>query len=269
MSQQILLFRRLDVADVNAMPAWWFIAPPSPTAYVGFGQALALKCLSEEDRGAFQGVGIIHHDFRLRAEKIPRAPHEWSPHQFRGASLVDEKDYATPGIKGLALSLQPSVRCDVTTSIAVVFDGDVEIDDDRVAGFTHSARLSGGQILNPHDPIRVGNMEEARQAIGNGFSVHLREDLMQPKPGEDNLDALLRATHPDAQTRAEMPWVMPSLLGYATITDIAQRAFARDGLPHAFAEPLVGLVQMKSLRQAEIPVWKYQRPHERVFSVGY
>ena len=52
-------------------------------------------------------------------------------------------------------------------------------------------------------------------------------------------------------------WLSPAVLGYATITSFAHRPGARGGYPHAFAEPLVGLVQFVSIRHHEtsIPWW--------------
>ena len=52
---------------------------------------------------------------------------------------------------------------------------------------------------------------------------------------------------PDA-TRGNT-WLAAACVGYAAITEFAHRADAREGYTHAFAEPLVGMVQYCSLRQ--------------------
>lgn len=263
MSKQILIYRRLEVQHANAMPAWWFLAPPSPTSFVGFGQALALKCIPKDQQKSFLGVSIVFHEHEFLAEKLKS---NLSPHQFRAASFVDEQDYAD----GVSLSMQPTARCRMTVSVAVVFDEDAEIDDYAVEAFSHGARIAGGEIVNPQDPARGEKISDFREAVQSGFGVHLRSDLMAPLPGEDRLDALLRATRPDHDTRKENPWVMPALLGYAQITNFAIRGNSRESLPHAFVEPLIGLIQLKSVRQEpDLPVWSYQRPHERAFTVGY
>jgi len=49
----------------------------------------------------------------------------------------------------------------------------------------------------------------------------------------------------------ERKWLLPAVMGYATITPFAQRVGVREDVPHAFAEPLVGLVHYKSVRQVQ------------------
>jgi len=93
MSQFIVLLPRLEVTGANAQGAWWFLAPPGPTAYVGFGQALALKCLPPGAGHEFVGVGAVVHDYRLRAEKIAKT-YSWLPHQLRAAALINGDDYS-------------------------------------------------------------------------------------------------------------------------------------------------------------------------------
>ena len=44
-------------------------------------------------------------------------------------------------------------------------------------------------------------------------------------------------------------WLSAACLGYAAITPFEHRGGVRCGYTHAFAEPLVGMVQYRSLRQ--------------------
>jgi hypothetical protein len=60
---------------------------------------------------------------------------------------------------------------------------------------------------------------------------------------------------------------MPTALGYLTITEFQNRKNVRGGLPHAFAEPLVGMVQYQALRRAGIPIWKAANPDAQTFLV--
>lgn len=265
MSYAIVVFPRLEVTAANAMPAWWFIAPPSPTSYVGFGQSLALRCVVDAPPDAFVGVGIVLHDYRLRAEKV-RGAYSYLPHQLRSASFINKEDHVA---NSTSLSLQPTARCDMTVSVAVVFKEDTNIDPDRVRRFMHNARIAGGVVTQSRAHTLESSHSDVRKRLGTGFAVHSRLDLMVPGDGKDPLDALLQATRPDAQTREKHPWVIPATLGYAAVTDIEDRVWTRDGHPHAFAEPLVGLVQLKPLKQAAIPTWRYQQPAKDVFLVGY
>jgi CRISPR-associated protein Csy2 len=65
-------------------------------------------------------------------------------------------------------------------------------------------------------------------------------------------------------------WIVPTTLGYAPITEFADRTGAREGYPHAYAEPLVGLVQYVSVnRYAESPppLWRHAWLPNDVFVV--
>ena len=267
MSQFIVLLPRMEVTGANAQPAWWFLAPPSPTAYVGFGQALALRCLPPDAANDFVGVGAVVHDYRLRAEKLPDS-YSLLPHQLRAAALINADDYSSKNKN--ALSLQPTARCDLTVSLAIVFEEGASVSKDKVEIFLRNARLAGGVVSADSPEFEfIEGMAQVRTRLKTGSAVHARPDLMVPATGEDALDALLHATLPTQENHDVNPWVMPAALGYATVTKIQDRVWTRDGHPHAFAEPLVGLVQLKLLRDAPIPVWKYQRPSERVFLVGH
>lgn len=266
MSQFIVLLPRMEVTGANALSTWWFVAPPSPTAYVGFGQALALQCLPPEFGHEFIGVGAVIHDYRLRAEKVD-GTYSWLPHQLRAAALINADDYSSKNKN--ALSLQPTARCDMTVSLAIVFEEGASVDMDRVEKFMRNARIAGGVVgADSPKPVTLENMRQVKNHIKTGFALHARSDLMVPAEGEDILDALLRATLPTTEQRQSTPWLMPAMMGFATVTGVKDRVWTRDGHPHAFAEPLVGLVQLKSLKDASIPTWKYQRPSERVFLVG-
>ncbi|QRX80828.1 type I-F CRISPR-associated protein Csy2 [Glaciimonas sp. PAMC28666] len=267
MSRFIVLLPRMEVTGANALSAWWFLAPPSPTAYVGFGQALALKCLPPELAHQFIGVGTVIHDYRLRAEKVNGA-YSLLPHQLRAAALINTDDYSSKNKN--ALSLQPTARCDMTVSLAIVFDEGASVNMDYVEIFLRNARMAGGAVaMDSPKPITLENMREVKNHLKTGFALHARNDLMVPAEGEDALDALLSATLPTTEQRQASPWLMPATMGFVTVTDIRDRVWTRDGHPHAFAEPLVGLVQLKSLKDTFIPTWKYERPSERVFLVGH
>jgi CRISPR-associated protein Csy2 len=267
MSQFIVLLPRLEVTGANAQGAWWFLAPPGPTAYVGFGQALALKCLPPGAGHEFVGVGAVVHDYRLRAEKIAKT-YSWLPHQLRAAALINGDDYSSKNKN--ALSLQPTARCDLTVSLAIVFEEGASVDQDKLEVFMRSARIAGGVVsVNSLDPVYLDNMGQVRERLGTGSALHARPDLMVPASGEDTLDALLRATQPTREAREANPWIIPATMGYAKVTKAQERVWTRDGHLHAFAEPLVGLVQLKSLKAASIPVWKFKKPSDRVFLVGH
>lgn len=71
---------------------------------------------------------------------------------------------------------------------------------------------------------------------------------------------------PITECIADFSWLSATSLGYSLINEPTERVNARDGYPHAFAEPLLGLVQYRFIRQtdnAKLPFWqgKWQNTH--------
>ena len=83
-------------------------------------------------------------------------------------------------------------------------------------------------------------------------------DESAPAPAESAAPALTR-----------MSWLAPAVLGYAMTTAPAHRAGVRGDHEHAFAEPLIGLVQFVSQRQhtGPVPWWRHGWSADDVFLV--
>lgn len=83
-------------------------------------------------------------------------------------------------------------------------------------------------------------------------------DESAPAPAESAAPALTR-----------MSWLAPAVLGYAMTTEPAHRAGVRGDHEHAFAEPLIGLVQFVSQRQhaGPVPWWRHGWSADDVFLV--
>jgi CRISPR-associated protein Csy2 len=246
------------------------------------------------------GVAIIHHTAQLHGEQFGY----FRPEQRRGAVFIDEGDYSSKNKH--ALSLQPTASFSGEFSLIVQFDEYAEISVQEVKTFLMRARLAGGQILEHGKPSVFTSENELRQQIRSGYWLIDRCDLMQKANGEDWLDVLLRVTAKrdwrkpsDSLPAADAPnddddtedndtddssedswqqqeirtplrssWIVPTTLGYALLTAAVARAGAREGYPHAFAEPLVGPVQYVSPRNygdRTLPVWQHDWPRDDVF----
>lgn len=99
---------------------------------------------------------------------------------------------------------------------------------------------------------------------------HAGRDCRHPEHKEVNPSAGM--TEQSLNSNSTMPdsWLTPTTLGYATITDFARRAGVRDNYPHAYAEPLVGLVQYVTPRawgDRPLPLWRGHWPQPDVFIV--
>lgn len=253
-----LLIPRLEIRNANAQPAWWLIGAPPPTAFHGFAHALGRATEATPN-----GVGIVHHDIQFLGEEVGNRLH---PHQFRAAGLIDKDDYSSKNAH--VLSSQPTARCHLTASLVIRFsdaEGD-NLSQARVERFLAGARLAGGNVLE-HGKLGIpSDWDGVEKALRRwrGFALHERQDLMVKQPGErDFLDVLLRLTRPTPENRQAYPWLMPTTLGYRAISPIERRVNSRQNLPHAYAEPLVGLVQYRPLRDGGLPIWEWRHDPAR------
>jgi hypothetical protein len=116
-------------------------------------------------------------------------------------------------------------------------------------------RFAGGSICIPHVKS-FDSLEQARRTIG----FTLQEEPIPPGDG-DSLERLIDAVSPH---KGMDGWLMPSLMGYRMIEEPAfNRAGARGGYPHAYADPLIGIVRAEGLaRTSKIPRWDwhYDKP---------
>jgi len=295
MTATFLLIPRLRVQGANAQATWWLMNPTPVMACTMFGHALGRHL----NQSAI-GVAILHHTAQLHGEQFGY----FQPEQRRGAVFIDEGDYSSKNKH--ALSLQPTASFSGEFSLIVQFDEYAEISMQQVETFLMRARLAGGQILEYGKPSVFTSESELLKQIRSGFWLIDRRDLMQKADGEDWLDVLLRVTAkrdwrkpsdslPAAdssngeddtedddtadcdddpwqfqKTLTPLPssWIAPTTLGYALLTAAVPRAGAREGYPHAFAEPLVGPVQYVSPRDygdRPLPIWRHGWPRDDVF----
>ena len=158
---------RLSISNANAQPAAWLVAAPSPTAYLGFAHQTGRVL------GTFiSGVAIVHHHLEFRAEKFDRS---LAPHQFRAAGLINSTDYASTNKH--ALALQPSVRCNVTVSLALECPDDASLPADVLNDWLARARIAGGTI-NPDfgTPVRGLEWDDLTKQLKTGYTVVERSD---------------------------------------------------------------------------------------------
>lgn len=275
-----LVIPRIRVQNANAQPAWWMIGPPPMTAYAGFSHALALAL----GYNTCQGFGVVHHDIQFQGE-FEGEKGLFLPHQFRAASFIDKGDYSSKN--QYALSTQPTARCHLNVSLVIKWDEGDAIDlESALPRFMRGARLAGGAIVDHGKTSLMDSTEEVIKFLKSGYAIHERQDLMVMQEGErDMLDVVLRLTDPqlrfEAANKVKSPsrgkpddaeddshsWLMPTTLGYLAITEFQNRKNVRGGLPHAFAEPLVGMVQYQTLHRAGIPIWKAANPDAQTFIV--
>ena len=258
---------RLVVRNANAQPVWWIIGPPAVTAYVGFAHALALHLgVPRHD-----GIAIVHHDIQFLAETSrDYGVHTLLPHQYRAASFIDKADYSSKNPHVLAS--QPTARCHLTVSVVIRFSDDAAFRESDIAPFLRGGRLAGGTIIEHAEPVVLADetdIDKVSKAVGSGYSLIERQDLMVKQEGDrDMLDVLLRLTRREKQRDKDLNWLAPTTLGYAQITPRQPRQHVRGDFAHAYCEPLVGLAQYQSLRDAGLAFWRFTHPLPTVFAAS-
>jgi len=283
-----LVIHRLRVAHANALSAWWLMATPSPMTLYGFSRAVSLQTKTPVHRFA-----ITHHDVQWLAqsrwnsffEKKPyggREEYDWDyrfwnqkilPQQAQGSTFFNERDHIG---SGFAKGLQPTARAHFTLSLVWDVGPFGSVDIEAIQDFLWSGRMGGGSIVD-HGTVKIcQHVSEVHRAIGGGFWVVDRRDLVEERmrrDGCDGAEAMVRllAEHrrmpEDEKNSKKAPWLSPNVVGYAALEAPTTRVGVRQGVEHAYAEPLVGLTQYQPLRRSErIPFWQYRHsPETRVF----
>jgi CRISPR-associated protein Csy2 len=222
-------------------------------------------------RRASFGVGavaLIHHDQTLLGQQFNGV---FSPQQRRGAAYTFEyksgagRDYSSKNEH--ALSLQPTASAHMTVSIIA------EVTNlhstNAVTKSLYAGRFSGGQIVDHREVAMFDSLSAAYDSISSGFCVMDRRDLLVGAK-EDRHSAFVAHLGCDP-SRDNQSWISATCVGYAALTPFQRRRGAREGYTHAFAEPLIGLVQYKSLRSVKVEtqngLWRPTWLAEDVFVV--
>jgi CRISPR-associated protein Csy2 len=266
-----VLIPNLQVQHANAVSAYWLIAPENVMAARQMAHALARKCGAEQDEA---GVAIVHHDAQLLGEEL-----DWRfrPHQRRGAQFINKNDYSSKNKH--ALSLQPTATMHLRVSLVIRLNDEADISTTDVDQFLHGGRLAGGQITEWGRVEILDTQEALCKRLTRGHLIVERTDLLE-SADEGIIDRFYEAlsfppeepvaTSVEGEDKTVRPWLSPATLGYAAITGIERRSGAREGLPSAYVEPLVGLIEYRPIRRAltePLAFWDYRIPEEGVFTV--
>ena len=251
-----LVFPRVRVQAANMLSASFLMGGPPVFAAYGLGEALCFH-LGGGAKGT--GMALIHHNREALGQSFYGV---FSPQQRRAAAFTFGKsangsDYSSKNPH--ALSLQPVACAHLRVSIIWELEQVAGVVEARE--FLHRARLSGGLVTGHGEIVLEDSLEAAFDRVGNGYVVTDRRDMLEDK-GKNQAELLVEALGAQPSAGEDNTWLSATCLGYAAITSFEHRGGARCGYPHAFAEPLVGMVQYRSLRQwrkeadAEEALWR-------------
>jgi CRISPR-associated protein Csy2 len=238
-----MLLKNMRVQRANIMQTP-FVASPAPVfAAVMLGHMLADR-LGVRDLG----VGIVHHAAEIDVESLPTKS-DWllpSAVLYRGAT--NESGAAPTGAPMI-----PAITATLHLSLIVRLDD--HPGQERAQRIVGLARLAGGTVSAPPTVVFFESLQDAIQACGRGFWVSDATEMVRERlrNGTTVQEAVLAPVN-------KAGWYAPATLGYRRISSFARRGGARDGLEHAFAEAMLGLVQYQSIHRIESPhaLWRHQ-----------
>lgn len=253
--------KRMRAQHCNSMTSYNVMGAPAITAHLGFAGAIAHRFgLSNT------GVAILHH-----GQDHEGHYHYGSlaPNRVRGVPIQSESTRPTK----MQLSDQPFALSHYEASFLIELEGD-DLDFNKLAeAISHEDelknillsrfRFAGGVIVSIGGIAVFSELEKAEEFLPKtGFWVLDRKDLLENrKDGDSVLDASINGLYPEEKNG----WMGMSLVGYLRLTDFETRNGVRQDLPHAFAEPLLGMIEYRSKRSVksvfdEALFWKYQQP---------
>lgn len=259
-----LVFPRVRVQAANMLAASFLIGGPPVFAAYGLGEAL---CFHLGGGAKVTGMALIHHNREALGQSFYGV---FSPQQRRAAAFTfgnsaNGSDYSSKNAH--ALSLQP-VAC-AHLRVSVIWEMEQVMDEVKARDFLHRARLSGGLVTGHGEIVLEDSLKAAFDRVGNGYVIKDRRDLLESR-NKHQAELLVEALGTQPVTGEDNTWLSATCVGYAAITPFEHRGGVRGGYAHAFAEPLVGMVQYRSLRQwreeSDVeealwrPVWLDDRP---------
>ena len=294
---QIILIPRIKVQNANMQTGGFILGGAPLMAAAMFCHNLARQ-INTQDLGFI----LIHHDRQILGG---HAYGRFTPAQRRGAVFIGKTDYSSKN--KYALSLQPTASCHLEVSLIIEFER--VRNEKRLADVVQRSRFAGGQIISFEDVQSCESTEQALQKVRNGFVVQDKKDLLQHYQQlyqVNRLQALVQllAQKPDnqlpdlegqklegqklegqKQEGQKLSWLSATSLGYALLEQPSEtrtgvrQADGQDSsslrsTPHAYAEPLIGLVQYQSLRdvsqvedseQLDSLYWRYGWPQPDIF----
>ena len=274
-----LLLPQIEVRAANALAGNYAVNAAPIMAIMLFAHNFGRHCI---EGGQIQRVAVLLHDAQLLGEGRGHGFYNFHPQQRRGASFINEQDYASSNKH--ALSLQPTASCHLRLSLLMTTSGALR-GDGVPERFLHGARIAGGSLTR-HGTLASTHTLDDLNLPTSGYWLVERADLMAPADGRDPLNALCDALGQmpaaadndgadDAGKALPHSWLAATVLGYAMTTPFARRRGVRmtdDGTTplHAWCEPLLGLVQYVSRHrhgQRPIPFWRMEWMQDDVFIV--
>lgn len=262
-----LVLPHMRVQGANMYNAAFLLGGPPVLAAWLMAHALGRKIDMADDVLA---MAFILHSYTPLGEYFKN---EFHPQLRRGAAYTFvSRDNKSDYLQGsCALSLQPVARAHMEVSLIIGIRKLVTAE--KIDFHLATGRLAGGVITRKGKSYLCSDASEALERIGTGYVVMDRRDLLERERVGNRAEQFVAALGHKPVKGDGMSWLSATCLGYAATTPFEKRSGVREGYEHAFAEPLVGLVQYVPIRscldedRADQTLWRSEWATPDVFRI--
>lgn len=234
----------LEASRIQARTSAYSYGGFSPSTPIGFAHAFCRNA-GLEQKG---GVMLVVHQYRNRGVTKQSGGFDF---QMLRSSARD-----------IAKRTQTDIPlCDATVSMIFECEdvGETAETISNYEGIVDCMRFGGGVITpagTPGRPTRevhtFNSMEDALKFIRPGFVMVGRETVIDLEAPIASLLNQLQGRDAKGQVQeGSKGWLTPTLLGYRLLEPPRERLGARFGYQHAFADPLLGIVEYISVRRRQ------------------
>jgi CRISPR-associated protein Csy2 len=233
----------LDVQKASGKNAYCVYGNPSPFAFIGFSHALCARSGLEQEGG----VLAIFHNIEMHANESP-----FKEYTFDMPRSAQRDSKETRNSSGKTQIDMPMVDLSVSLCFQCTsekYDGLKNLLEETI----NEMRFAGGVISK--SSFRMSETSDKAFKFKPGFVMS--SALIEDGDG----DIFTRTLQKISIQKGKQGWFSPSLVGFRLIEDPQlNRKGARGGHPHAYADPMIGVVQFKSARKANIDdLWSIEQ----------
>jgi hypothetical protein len=302
-----LTLKNINVQHANAMPAWNVIGSPAVTAHLGFAGAVAHRYGADAEGVAILHLGMELEGMADEYGKFNPNRVRGLPTVQKGSDFGTKSSLAMSDQPGCLAAYECSLIIQLPEEIEAAVQGDLDLGVFE-GWMKTQARLAGGVVQKTGEMRLFGRKKDAIAHLGlRGHWVLDRADLIETRTaGEDQLDAAIRFVCQEREptkttaervgeasnaskgdgvrngvedgtqksknaselAHAPAPRYALNSVGYRRITNFESREGARKGLPHAYVETLLGLIEYAPARTREeaTPIfWSFCQPDDKTF----
>jgi len=253
-----LVIKNIKAHRASMFQTSWCISPAPIMPSFLFVEALRYEIFKKTKIDISpSGIQIIHHysspfieTFKNKGQNLKRLI------MIKGAHLFGYKNKKSVS----QISMQPEALCDYCISIVIKCEIDSDILNksflNEIKNKIFKMRFAGGNIEN-HPAFHITTMDQLESSlkyINSGYLVTDAGHIFENNLNIEDLDPVEAFLLSTQRINKETSWIVPANLGYSILTDFEERKGAREDpfhhepVLHAFAEPMIGLVQFKSLK---------------------